>query len=107
MFTLGHRNPQGLAWDADGRLFASEFGQHTWDELNLIEAGGNYGWPVVEGIAHRAVQPDRVLQIRIDRAVIRHDPRVTRFEIFPIDPDQRENRRLADIRPTNSERQLT
>jgi glucose/arabinose dehydrogenase len=49
VWTLGHRNVQGLAWDADGRLFATEFGQNRVDEINLVERGGNYGWPEVEG----------------------------------------------------------
>ena len=49
VFSYGHRNPQGMAFGPDGALYASEHGQDTDDEVNRIEAGRNYGWPLIAG----------------------------------------------------------
>jgi glucose/arabinose dehydrogenase len=68
VWSLGHRNVQGLAWAPDGTMFASEFGQNTWDELNLITPGANYGWPEVEGEAGRSGFTDPLRQWRTSEA---------------------------------------
>ncbi|KQY20748.1 glucose dehydrogenase [Cellulomonas sp. Root485] len=49
VWSYGHRNPQGLAFDSQGRLWEQEFGNSVMDETNLIVKGGNYGWPACEG----------------------------------------------------------
>ncbi len=49
IYSLGHRNPQGIVWDDEGRLWSTEHGPTARDEINLIRAGGNYGWPIITG----------------------------------------------------------
>lgn len=53
VWSWGHRNVQGLAFDDADRLWASELGANTWDELNLVRRGADHGWPLVEGVGHQ------------------------------------------------------
>jgi glucose/arabinose dehydrogenase len=58
MYSYGHRNPQGLAWDDQGNMWSTEHGrsgvQSGFDELNLIKQGANYGWPTIQGDMQKA-----------------------------------------------------
>ncbi|MDQ0247493.1 glucose/arabinose dehydrogenase [Bacillus fengqiuensis] len=49
VYSYGHRNPQGLAWNEKGTLYSSEHGQSAHDEINRIQPGQNYGWPFIQG----------------------------------------------------------
>ncbi len=70
VWTYGHRNPQGLAWDSDERLWATEHGpsglQSGQDEINLIERGENYGWPQIRGNETREGMTAPVIQSGTD-----------------------------------------
>jgi glucose/arabinose dehydrogenase len=68
VYSLGHRNVQGLAFDDRQRLFASEFGQDTWDEVNHIVPGGDYGWPAQEGRGGGGRYRDPIAQWHTDDA---------------------------------------
>ncbi|MDP3710977.1 MAG: PQQ-dependent sugar dehydrogenase [Mycobacteriales bacterium] len=68
VFTLGHRNVQGLAFDSSGRLWATEFGQNRLDEVNVLKVGGNYGWPLIEGVGDDARFVDPVTTWSTDQA---------------------------------------
>ncbi|WP_434116907.1 PQQ-dependent sugar dehydrogenase [Corynebacterium glyciniphilum] len=62
VYSYGHRNPQGLGWTEDGTMFSTEFGANSFDELNIIVAGGNYGWPEAEGTSDNEDYEDPVQQ---------------------------------------------
>ena len=68
VYSLGHRNVQGLAWTDDGTLWATEFGQDQVDEINRIVPGGNYGWPVHEGAAGDPAYVDPIVTWSTDQA---------------------------------------
>jgi glucose/arabinose dehydrogenase len=67
-WAYGLRNVQGLAWDPAGRLWATEFGDQRWDEINLIEPRNNYGWPRVEGTGDQDPYVDPLMTWRPEEA---------------------------------------
>ena len=54
VWSYGHRNPEGMAWDEHGQMYVSEIGEALWDELNRVVPGKNYGWPKVEGMGTKS-----------------------------------------------------
>ncbi len=62
VYSYGHRNPQGLAWDESGTLWETEHGSTATDELNRVQIGGNFGWPDVRGEQTRDDVVSPVLQ---------------------------------------------
>lgn len=66
IYSYGHRNPQGLAWDSEDNLWSTEHGPTAQDELNLIEKGKNYGWPTISGDEKKEDMESPVLQSGYD-----------------------------------------
>lgn len=60
VYSYGHRDPQGLAWDSSGQLYETEHGPTSNDEVNIIHAGGNYGWPNCVGLCNNPAYVDPV-----------------------------------------------
>ena len=65
VWSFGHRNVQGLAFDSQGRLWEAELGNNREDELNIIRKGGNYGWPSCEGTKGSCGNPAFIKPIRV------------------------------------------
>lgn len=66
VYSYGHRNPQGITWDDEGRLWSTEHGPVARDEINLIQPGVNYGWPVITGSETTAGMGPPVIHSGID-----------------------------------------
>lgn len=88
VYSYGHRNPQGLVFGPQGRLLSAEHGPKSDDEINLIQAGKNYGWPYVSGFR------DDESYVYANWSAVTNPPcaglRYDNFEIPPFVPQQRE-----------------
>ena len=67
IYSSGHRNVQGIAFGPDGTAYASELGHRTWDEVNVVRPGLDYGWPETEGVAGDTGEPP-IFILRPDEA---------------------------------------
>ncbi|WP_400190356.1 PQQ-dependent sugar dehydrogenase [Hymenobacter sp. B81] len=76
VYSRGHRNPQGLVQLPDGRLYSSEHGPSNDDEINMIEAGRNYGWPNVEGFCNLPAEQTFCLQNNVREPLIAWTPTI-------------------------------
>jgi len=75
VFSIGHRNPQGITF-GNGKIYSSEHGPHNDDEVNIIEAGGNYGWPDVEGMCDKDQEKTFCEQHDISEPLITWSPTI-------------------------------
>ena len=100
VYSLGHRNPQGLAWHPEtGQLYATEHGEVGNDEVNLIAAGENYGWPEAQGPEHAA--PFRAPLVTYSPAVA---PAGAAFYSADLIPQWRDSFLFATLRGTHLHR---
>ncbi len=82
VYTYGHRNPQGLVYGPTGILYSSEHGPSTDDEVNIIEAGRNYGWPVVKGFCDEPAEMDFCRQHNVKEPMINWTPTIAPSDII-------------------------
>ena len=94
VYTLGHRNPQGMTWDNAGQMYLAELGPEKNDEINLIQAGKNYGWPEQECSGNK----------KFENAILCYDPSIEPSGILFYSGDKiklETNFVMASLRATN------
>jgi aldose sugar dehydrogenase len=101
-WTFGHRNPQGLDLAPDGTLYSSEHGEDTDDEVNIIERGRNYGWPIVQGYCDSASDHPNCEDLNIREPIAAFTPTLATGDIAYISdphfPEWRHSLLLATLK---------
>ena len=102
VWTLGHRNPEGLVFSPDGKLYSSEHGPANDDELNLIEKGRNYGWPNVMGFCDNASETNYCILWNVREPLYAWTPTLATAGIdyynFPAIPEWQHSILLATLK---------